>query len=475
MTHGAVVERLWISLRDFDMSRQTRRYPNASVRRKPPTNEDWVMMIQSGEIVAMIFLYVLAAVGVLALGSLIYNWLVPDQSEIAPRRLSAGASVDAEESARALSANLNAPLLDGNAIDVLLNGDEIFPPMLEAIREATDSVHLLTYIYWKGDIAREFADELRAAARRGVTVRLLVDAVGGAKMSTAMVDELKEEGCEFVWYRPLRWYNLGRFNNRTHRKVMVVDGRIGFTGGVGIAELWTGHAQDPEHWRDDHFRIRGPAVRYLQGSFGVNWRQATGEVLVGASLFPDLPDAGTARIVAIDAAPSVRISTIGFTYWLFFHAARQEIRVTTPYYVPDPRLHLGLASAARRGLKVTLLVPGPHIDSPLVSRASKTYYRELLQAGVAIHEYQPSMIHTKTVTVDGAYALIGSPNFDTRSFGLNYEEALVVYDGVLTQTLDRSFEDDLGKSRQVTLLEVEGWSPWTRAGNRLARMLRAQL
>ncbi|MEO6799680.1 MAG: phospholipase D-like domain-containing protein [Rhodanobacter sp.] len=423
----------------------------------------------------MIYLVVLAAIGAFALCSLLYNWLVPDQSEIAPRDLSTDAPLDAEQSARALSANLNAPLLDGNAIDVLLNGDEIFPAMLEAMRQAQHSIHLLTYIYWQGTIARQFADELAAAARRGVRVRLLVDAVGGAKMAGDMVDDLHDAGCTFAWYRPLRWYNLGRFNNRTHRKVMVVDGRIGFTGGVGIAEVWTGHAQDPEHWRDDHFRIRGPAVRYLQGSFAVNWRQATGEVLVGASMFPDLPGVGTTRIVAIDAAPSVRISTIGFTYWLFFHAACKEIRVTTPYYVPDPLLHLGLAAAARRGLAVTLLLPGPHIDTQLVSRASKTYYRKLLQAGVTIHEYQPSMIHTKTVTVDGAYALIGSPNFDTRSFGLNYEEALVVYDSALTQALNRSFDDDLGNARQVTLDEVESWSPWMRAGNRLARMLRAQL
>ena len=423
----------------------------------------------------MVYLYLLGAVGAVALCMLLYNWLVPNQSQVAPRCMSADAPLNAEESARALSANLNAPLLDGNAIDVLLNGDEIFAAMLGAIREARHSINLLTYIYWQGAIARQFADELAAAARRGVQVRLLVDAVGGAKMAGNMVDELKHAGCTFAWFRPLRWYNLGRFNNRTHRKVMVVDGRTGFTGGVGIAEVWTGHAQDPDHWRDDHFRIRGPAVRYLQGSFAVNWRQATGEVLVGATLFPELDRAGDARIVAIDAVPSIRISTIGFAYWLFFHGAREEICVTTPYYVPDPRLHLGLAAAARRGVKVTLLVPGPHIDTALVSSASKTYYKQLLQAGVAIHEYQPSMIHTKTVTVDGAYALIGSPNFDTRSFDLNYEEALVVYDGALTRALNRSFAEDLGKTREVTLGDVAGWTPWARAGHRLARMLRAQL
>ena len=423
----------------------------------------------------MILLSVLAAIGVLALCLMLYNWLVPNQAEIASRGLSVDTCLDAEASARALSANLNAPLLDGNAIDVLLNGDEIFPAMLDAIRQARDSVHLLTYVYWTGDIAHRFADELGAAARRGVHVRLLVDAVGGHQMAPATIDEIKRAGCTFVWFRPLRWYNLGRFNNRTHRKVMVVDGHTGFTGGVGIAEVWTGHAQDPEHWRDDHFRIRGPVVRYLQGSFAVNWRQATGEVLAGASLFPDLDSAGDMRTVAIDAAPSARISTIGFTYWLLFHSAREEIRITTPFYAPDPRLHLGLTSAARRGIKVTLLVPGPHFDSVLVSLARKTYYRDLLEGGVAIHEYQPSMIHTKTVTVDGTIALIGSPNFDTRSFDLNYEEALVVYNTSLAQELNRSCDDDLANARQVTLEEVRRWSWLERARHRLARMLRAQL
>lgn len=423
----------------------------------------------------MIVVYILAAIGVLALAMMFYNWLVPDQSEIAPRDSSEDRHLDAEESARALSANLNAPLLDGNAIDMLLNGDEIFPAMLEAIRGAQHSVNLLTYIYWQGDIASQFAAELGAASRRGVTVRVLVDDVGGGRMAPATVGALKQAGCRFAWFRPLRWYDLGRFNNRTHRKVMVVDGHTGFTGGVGIADVWTGHAQDPDHWRDDHFRIRGPAVRCLQGSFGVNWRQATGEVLAGAMLFPDLPAAGDSRVVAIDAAPSIRISTIAFTYWLFFHGASRTIHVSTPYYVPDPRLHLGLITAARRGVDTTLLVPGPHSDSKLVSLASRTYYRELLEAGVAIHEYQPTMIHTKTVTVDGIMALIGSPNFDTRSFALNYEEALVAYDSALVEKLDRSFRDDLAGSSRVELADVQHWSPLARAGHRLARFVRAQI
>lgn len=418
---------------------------------------------------------ILAVIGLLALCALLYDWLVPDASEMPPDSLSLDAHPETEESARALAANLDAPLLEGSSIDLLRNGDEIFPAMLEAIHAARETVNLLTYIYWQGDIAQRFADALCAAAGRSVQVRLLVDAAGGHKMNKDVIARLHDAGCHFAWFRPLRWYNLGRYNHRTHRKVLVVDGRTGFTGGVGIAEVWTGDAGDPDHWRDNHFRVRGPAVRYLQGSFSVNWRQATGEVLIGQKLFPDLAETGSVRTVAIDAAPSSRISVIAFTYWLLFHGARRKIHITTPYFVPDPRLQLGLETAARRGVEVVLLVPGPHTDSPVVAAASKTWYRKLLEAGVAIHEYQPSMIHTKQVTVDDCWAIFGSPNFDARSFSLNYEEALVAFDESLSETLGASFADDLSHARQIRLEDIDAWPWWQHVRNRLARMVRAQL
>ena len=237
---------------------------------------------------------------------------------------------------------------------------------------------------------------------------------------------------------------------------MVVDGTLGFTGGVGIAEVWTGHAQDPDHWRDNHYRVRGPAVRYLQGSFAVNWRQATGEVLAGQGLFPDLEPAGQVRTVAIDAAPSSRISVIGFTYWMLFRGARESITITTPYYVPDPRLELGLGAAVERGVRVRLLVPGPHTDSMLASNAGRSYYLRLLQRGVRIFEFQPTMIHTKAVVVDGRWSILGSPNFDNRSFSLNYEEAMVAYDRPLAERLLEVFDEDIGRAREITL-EAGAW------------------
>lgn len=413
--------------------------------------------------------------GVLALAWTLYSWWVPEAIEIPPDRLSVELAAESPDTAVALAANLDAPLLPGNRVELLVNGSEIFPAMLASIREAKTSVNILSYVYWTGDVAVAFADELSAAARRGVEVRVLVDAFGGRKMDPALVEQMQQAGCRFAWFHPLRWYTLNRFNNRSHRKVLVVDGRIGFTGGVGIAEEWSGDAQDPQHWRDDHFRIEGPAVRYLQGSFAENWRQASGEVLAGDRMFPPLPAVDAAGIVPLNAAPAGPVSDIAFVYWLLFHGAREEIRIATPYFVPDPALELGIERAARRGVKVTLLVPGPHQDSALVGYASQTYYRRLLEAGVRIFEYQPTMMHAKTVTVDDTWAVIGSSNFDSRSFTLNYEIAMAVYDRPLVDELRASFDEDLRVSREITLADVEQRSLFARVRNHMALLLRAQL
>lgn len=417
----------------------------------------------------------LAMLGALTLLWGLYAFIAPEPVDLPPERLSIGVGAEAPQVAAALAANLNAPKLAGNEVTLLVNGDEIFPAMLTAIRQARASINLLTYVYWEGDIARTFADELGAAARRGVQVRVLLDAFGARKIDPAWIERMRAAGCEVVWFHPLSWNTLRRYNNRTHRKVLVVDGRIGFTGGVGIAEEWTGDAQDANHWRDDHFRVEGPVVRYLQGSFAENWRQASGVVLAGDALFPPLPPAGSADVVPINSAPNEHFGGIPFTYWLLFHSAREQIRIATPYYVPDPDLELGLLTAARRGVQVTLLVPGDHQDSIIVRYASRTYYRELLEAGVRIYEYQPTLMHTKLAIVDDTWALVGSPNFDSRSFELNYEIALAVYDRPFVQTLTTSYADDLKDSREITLEEVEGWSSFDRALSYVALLLREQL
>jgi cardiolipin synthase len=418
-------------------------------------------------------LYGLSAVGTLSLLYWLYRALVPEFADVAPDRL----STDEKDApiAADLAAHLDVPLLEGNRIELLVNGDEIFPAMLSAIEEAGQSINVLSYIYWEGEIAVRFADALAAASRRGLDVRVVLDAAGAHRMDPALVARMEDAGCVVAWFNPVRWYSLARFNHRTHRKVLVVDGRIGFTGGVGIAEEWTGDAQDEDHWRDDHFRFEGPVVRYLQGAFVENWRQATGEVLSGEKVFPELEAVGDALMSVINTGPVGATSEIGFSYWLMFHGARERIYVATPYFVPDPDLELGLTTAAKRGLDVRLLVPNDYQDSRLVRYASQTWYRELLEAGVRVYEYQPTMMHVKAVSVDREWAIVGSANFDSRSFEINFEIAVAVFDAPFVATLDASFEEDLRRSREITLEDVERRSWLERARDQAARMLREQL
>lgn len=417
----------------------------------------------------------LAVIGILSLLWTLYVVVSPEPVDLPPERISVAEGLPASATMTALAANLGSPALEGNQVDLLVNGDEIFPPMLDSIRGARESINFLTYVYWEGDIAESFANELAAAARRGVEVRVLLDAFGARKIDDRWVEMMQRAGCQVVWFRPLKWNTLRRAQHRTHRKALVVDGRVGFTGGAGIAKEWTGDAQDPQHWRDDHFRIQGPAVRYLQGSFAEDWRLASGEVLAGDGIFPTIDALGTAEIVPISAAGNERFDGIPFTYWLLFRSARQRIVVQTPYYVPDPSLELGLLDASRRGLDVTLLVPGEHQDSILVRYASRTYYRDLLQAGVRIHEYRPTFMHAKVVVIDDELALIGSPNFDSRSTELNRELALAVRDALLVEALDASIAQDLVDSEELTLAEVDQWSPLARVRNYASRLLREQL
>ncbi len=417
----------------------------------------------------------LALVGVLSLLWALYVVVSPELVDLPPERMNVAEGLPASATMTALAANLGSPQLEGNRVELLVNGEEIFAPMLESIRGARESINFLTYVYWKGDVAASFANELTAAARRGVEVRVLLDAYGSRKIEENWVETMRAAGCQVVWFRPLRWNTLRRALHRTHRKVMVVDGRVGFTGGVGIAEEWTGDAQDPKHWRDNHFRIEGPAVRYLQGSFAEDWRLASGVVLAGERMFPTLDASGSVGIVPISTAANERFTGIPFTYWFLMGSARERIVIQTPYYVPDPSLEVGLLDAARRGVEVTLLVPGEHQDSILVRYASRTYYRGLLEAGVRVLEYTPTFLHAKVMVIDEELALIGSPNFDSRSTELNREIALAVRDQALVEALDASIVEDVARSDELTLAEVEQWSMLSRVRNHASRLLREQL
>ncbi len=376
---------------------------------------------------------------------------------------------------RSMGSLLGPGIVPGNEVRALCNGDEIFPAMLGAIRGATRTICFETFIYWSGSIGREFAEALSERARAGVKVHVVLDWVGSGKMDDSLLEEMNRAGAEVVKYHPVRWYSLGRLNNRTHRKLLIVDGRVGFTGGVGIADTWLGHAQDPEHWRDSHFRLAGPAVAQMQATFMDNWMETCAEVLHGEEYFPKLEPAGphAAQLFkssADDASESVRLM-----YLLSISSAVRSVRIANAYFVPDALARATLVAAQRRGVKVEIIVPSHHIDQKVVRRASRSLWGPLLEAGVAIYEYQPTMYHVKVVIVDEVWTSVGSTNFDNRSFRLNDEANLNILDPDFAAGQAEVFEQDKAHSKPMSL---EEWRrrPWReRATDRLAGLLRLQL
>ena len=347
----------------------------------------------------------------------------------------------------------------GNRVELLENGDQMFPAMLEAIRGAKETVNLESYIFWSGEIASKFRDALAEAARRGVEVRILVDGVGsGRKLSTSDQNALRQSGCRLTMYHPVRPWMLDRFNNRTHRRVLVVDGRIGFTGGAGIADIWLGDADSEEHWRDTQVRIQGPVVSELQTAFQENWAEAQGEALLGERFYPRLEPAGTAQAQVLASSGKSGTSPVKLLYAVAIAAASQRILLANSYFVPDRDAVRLLADAARRGVDVRILVPGKINDVPMTKAAGKSGFGDLLRAGVKMYEYQKTMLHNKTMVVDGLFATIGSTNFDNRSFRLNDEINLTVYDADFARRLEESFRRDLERSHPYTLREWTGRS-----------------
>lgn len=355
---------------------------------------------------------------------------------------------------RLLGSLLGPGLLPGNAVRALHNGDEIFPAMLEAIRSARRSITMETYIYWSGSVGAEFADALAERARSQVKVHVVIDWVGAAKMDEDLLDRMQVAGVRVVKYHPLRWYNLGRLNNRTHRKLLVVDGKIGFTGGVGIADLWLGHAQDPEHWRDSHFRIDGPAVAQMQAAFMDNWIESEREVLLGDEYFPAIEASGTQTAQVFKSSATEASESVRLMYLISIASATTSVRIGNSYFVPDNLSVDTLVAARRRGVAIEIVVPGRHIDTAIVRSASRSRWGPLLDAGVKIYEYQQTMYHTKVMIVDSVWSSVGSTNFDSRSFRLNDEANLNVLDREFAEALEKMFERDRNRSQLITL---EAW------------------
>lgn len=376
---------------------------------------------------------------------------------------------------RSMGNLLGAGLLPGNRVQALQNGVQIFPAMLEAIRGARETITFETYIYWSGEIGRDFSEALSERARAGVKVHVMLDWAGSAKMEVRYLEALKAAGVTVEKFHPLRWYTLTRLNNRTHRKLLVVDGRIGFTGGVGIADQWQGDADSKEHWRDSHFRIEGPVVAQMQAAFTDNWIKTRGEVLCGGTYFPELQPVGGSLAQVFKSSRGEGSESVRLMYLLSITAAIRHIRLQSAYFVPDELAIAAFVTARQRGVRIELIVPGPNMDAKLVQGASRARWGALLDAGVEIHEYQPTMYHCKVLIVDDVWVSVGSTNFDDRSFRLNNESNLNIYDAAFAREQVQVFEDDKRKSRLMTRAELQNRSAVGKVLDALACTIRRQL
>ncbi len=348
--------------------------------------------------------------------------------------------------------------------------------MLETIAEAEKTVCLTTYAWWRGDIAHEMADALSERAQAGVECNVIIDSMGGILLEREVFERMSGAGVRVVRFRPPKPYAIKRLENRTHRKLLVADGRIGMTGGVGIAEEWTGDAQDPDHWRDNHVRVRGPVVRGLFGAFADNWLEATGEVLIGDGYLPELPehdDGGPMMVVRSSAG--VGDTNAEALYYLAIAAAQRTLDLTAAYFVPRPAFTEALCNAARRGVRVRVLVPGEHIDKGIVRVAGRAAYDQLVDCGVEMHEYAPTMLHAKTLVVDGVWSSVGSVNFDNRSFQLHDEATLCVRSEAFADELTAQFELDLGASERIDPDRWRRRGPRQRAAETVLRLARREL
>lgn len=371
---------------------------------------------------------------------------------------------------------LGNPLpIDGNKIDLLQNGDQCFLAMLDAIRSARKTINFTAYIFKSDGVGHQFRDALTESARAGVQVRVLLDGIGsGWSLDNPDVRMMTDAGCKFAYYHPVASWRMDRTNRRSHRRIMVVDGTVGFTGGVAFSDKWSGNAQDEHHWRDTHARLEGPIVNALQSAFQAHWVKTYGEVLTGADQFPRLPARGDLKAQIVESR-SFSNAPLPMVQAVTFAAAEKRIWLTNPYCTPtDDQVEL-LVKAVRRGVDVRLLLPGPHNDQPLTQSAGRTAYGKLLEGGVKIFEYQPSMIHAKTMVADGLFSMFGSSNLDARSSEINEEIDVVVYDAGFARMMEEAFEQDLARSREYTLQEFKNRSLWERITEYLAIPFRSQL
>jgi cardiolipin synthase len=359
-----------------------------------------------------------------------------------------------------IEAYTDAPIVGGNRIDLLFNGDETFPAMLRDIRTAKSTITFAQYLYEEGAISYEFAQAFSDRCRAGVQVYILIDNQGSQKIPGEIPTMMRDAGCHVEFFRRveaqqvfLPW-KLLKYNYRNHRRVLVIDGRVGFTGGYGISQAWTGDGRTEDHWRETNARVEGPVVKYLQAAFTESWLEATGAVLGGDGYFPRLEQRGKISAQMVKSSPIGGSFQNYMLFLLSITSAKKSILITNSYFIPDDTMIEALLKAVARGVRVVILVPGK-IDHQITYRASRSNYGRMLLGGIQIFEYMPALMHAKTMVIDGVWATVGSTNFDNRSFALNEELNLTVYDSGIAQRLEEAFEQDLKYSRKIT---YEEWS-----------------
>jgi cardiolipin synthase len=408
-----------------------------------------------------------------AIGFLFYH--VTPESHPAVYALEAEFSAESAEFRSTMAGATGMPLVEGNRVEILNNGDEFYPEMLDAIENARVSITMEQYIFWDGEVGLRFAEALAGKARAGIPVKLLLDAIGSAVLGSDIFEILAAGGCEVAWFHPIHWYTLHRANCRDHRKSLIVDGRVAFTGGSGIADHWLGHAAGPSEWRDVQIMVEGPAVLAQQTGFVQNWLVTTGEILGGHRYFPEPRKAGPVAIRTILSSPSVGAGAAGTMYLIALQCARRSIRIANPYFIPDSRVIAMLARAVQRGVAVQIMLAGRRNDSWWARENSLRLYRGLLEAGVEIYEYQPTMLHQKTMVIDSVWATVGTTNFDNRSFALSEETNICFEDPRLVAKLEQVYDQDLAACVPVRLDDWKRRGLWQEVKEGLASLIEEQM
>ena len=375
-----------------------------------------------------------------------------------------------------MAALAHSTLQSGNLMQLLQNGDAFFPALLRDIAAARETVHIESFIWYDGKIARQIARALAAKAKQGVEVRVLVDASGGRQLDGEVLEMLEAAGVRVAHFHPLRISNLGRMNNRDHRKLMIIDGRIGYIGGFGIADEWLGNARHMKEYRDTGLRITGPVVNRLQGAFSENWIEETGEIPAGDKYFPKIPPSGPSTAHVAYTSPDGSVSSVQILYYLAIKAARREILIQNPYLLPDAQAIKALEEAVDRGVDVRIMVPSvKSTDSAIVQHASHHHFGTLLKRGVRIWEYDKTLLHQKVIVVDGVWSCVGSTNFDDRSFQLNDEASIGVLDAGIAAQLSQAFDADLRHARERKFDEWTKRGAWHKTVDGVAYLGRSQL